>query len=409
MMRYLWVLIVTGLISLGLSGNVWAANWNSGSQGTQKSDYKDPQVIIFPKDFFVEKIKGNSCYGSGAWNQEPLSNGMFDLLIQDEVSKLTSIDSKTLEDTSTSLTVNHDYISRKWALLLDLTYDAVASENQSKIEAVKDILVSMAKNRVLLGATKPEEHDGQCWKDGNQNAKCKIHFSLHSGYTFVAAMISAIVLEEHITAQEKKMLDEYFSESYERYIRPLTLGQLKSKGLYEFADYGIGVLAYARWTKDEKLAKLELKRRYFSFLQKIEDDGFLKENSYRGYRGYWYHTLGVEGVFAYSMIARNFGVDFFNMPLLKAKFSKIVEKTVQGNSDVLLFEKLPKRGKNRITDKSKARPHMHQLAINLPTVLENEFKVTIVQNPIYLRKSKDETVSRFVGFNADCYYQSIKQ
>ena len=299
MMRYLWVLIATGLISLGLSGNVWAANWNSGSQGTQKSDYKDPQVIIFPKDFFVEKIKGNSCYGSGAWNQEPLSNGMFDLLIQDEVSKLTSIDSKTLEETSTSLTVNHDYISRKWALLLDLTYDAVASENQSKIEAVKDILVSMAKNRVLLGATKPEEHDGQCWKDGNQNAKCKIHFSLHSGYTFVAAMISAIVLEEHITAQEKKMLDEYFSESYERYVRPLTLGQLKSKGLYEFADYGIGVLAYARWTKDEKLAKLELKRRYFSFLQKIEDDGFLKENSYRGYRGYWYHTLGVEGVFAY--------------------------------------------------------------------------------------------------------------
>ena len=62
-----------------------------------------------------------------------------------------------------------------------------------------------------MGATKPEEHDGQCWKDGNQNAKCTIHFSLHSGYTFVAAMISAIVLEEHITAQEKKMLDEDFT------------------------------------------------------------------------------------------------------------------------------------------------------------------------------------------------------
>ena len=29
-MRYLWVLIVTGLISLGVSGSVWAANWNSG-------------------------------------------------------------------------------------------------------------------------------------------------------------------------------------------------------------------------------------------------------------------------------------------------------------------------------------------------------------------------------------------
>jgi hypothetical protein len=52
---------------------------------------------------------------------------------------------------------------------------------------------------------------------------------------------------------------------------------------------------------------------------------------------------------------------------------------------------------------------MHQLAINLPTVLENEFNVTIIQNPTYLRKSKDETVSRFVGFNADCYYQSMKQ
>jgi hypothetical protein len=40
MIRYLWVLIVTELISLGLSGNIWAANWNNSksNSGTKVSD-----------------------------------------------------------------------------------------------------------------------------------------------------------------------------------------------------------------------------------------------------------------------------------------------------------------------------------------------------------------------------------
>jgi hypothetical protein len=393
-------IVITLLFSLMVSSPVWAKNWNNSS------DYEEPRMIKFPSDFFVDKIKGASCYGRRDKSSEPYLLSRFNFLIKEDVSGLIKIETGTLDSTSTSLTVNHDYISRRWASLLDLTYDAASSGDVNKIRSIKQVLVLIAKNRTVLGAASPDDADGGCWKNGNENSTCRYHHSQHAGFVLIATLISAIVLEEHLSKDERKILDAYFNEAYEHFINPLATKPLKALGFYEFADYGIGVLAYSRWTRDEKLARLELRRRYFSLVKKIENSGYINNNSYRGYRGYWYHTLGAENALAYSMIARNFGADFFNMPKLKAKFQKLVEKTIEGNEDAAIFEKLPQKGKNRITDKSKARPHMHQLAINLPVVLKNEFGVNVKLNEVYLRKSKSETVSRFVGFNADCYYQS---
>lgn len=355
------------------------------------SSVASAQEITFPSDFFAERIAGKSCITK--------------LHPYDE-KDIAFMNADKLFENDTSLTVNHDELSYRWANILSKTYTAVASKDTYLAKEVVKTLVHIAENNALL-STKTNGN-GNCWAGGDKNSKCAYHTKQHAGFTVIAMLYSGIILKEYMTAEEIELLDNYFEKAYKKFINPLATEPLRSPGIYEFADYGLGVLAYAHWTSDERLAKKEIDRRYKSFLNKIEKTGFIDNNSYRGNRGYWYHTLGAESVFSYALVAREFGYDWFTDSKMGPRLRALADTVSKGDEDYNLFASLPTRGNNASKDPGDARPWMHQLSISLPITLLEEYQINSGTHPKYLSLSKHETVNRFSGFNSACFYTSIR-
>ena len=351
-------------------------------------DTKNP--INFPNDLFAHQIKGNKCIVAKTEGLPP--------------KDLAKMNANKLFENDTSLTVNHDDLSNRWSELLRQTYKAEATNDTRLAKDIVATLVYIAKSEALL-STRQVGHS-TCWKNGDKNAICQHHTPQHTSFTFNAMMFSAIILKEHINESDKKILSKYFTKAYKKFVKPLALGSLKDDGFYEWGDGGIGVLAYAHWTNDKNLAYKEIKRRRNSMIKKITKDGYIHNNSFRGNRGYWYHTLGANSMFGYAMLARSFGVDLFQDEYLGPKLKLVALRTMEGDQDYSSFEKLGTRGNNVSRDPKDAKPHMHQLAVSLPTIMLKEFGMWANNSYTYNRLVKYESIDKFIGFNADCYYSS---
>ena len=92
--------------------------------------------IHFPEDFFTDKIGGEAC---GKYYDPKL----FDADLK-YVAQLKIQDDSKLKNASTSLTVVHDYISRRWQKLLDITYGTVAIDDSTAARQVAEVLVDLA-------------------------------------------------------------------------------------------------------------------------------------------------------------------------------------------------------------------------------------------------------------------------
>ena len=359
--------------------------------------------IKFPNDFFVDEIGGEACHHHA-------STSDFDYQWK-HISELSRIDGATFNEKGTSLSVKHDELSKRWANLLDLTYHAAATDDAGQARRMVDLLVHLAEQETLFSTPKLSElKKGKCWKDGNTKAKCPTHTTEHASHYFVAFVYSAIVLREHMSDEERALLDKYIERSYRDYIRPVARMLEKGSGFYSFAHNRLGILAYANWSNDSRLAKKDIRRTSKIISRIVSKKGYIDNNSYRGVRAYWYHTLGVDNILAYAVVAREHGVDLFNDRKVGPKLAALADATLEGGVDLDKFmskgSKGTKYSRNYSTDPKDARPHMHQMAVSLPMFLLREFGVDVPTAPKYKRLVRYETVDRFVGFNAACYYAS---
>tara|TARA_B100001287_G_scaffold275255_1_gene282428 strand:- start:1644 stop:2927 length:1284 start_codon:yes stop_codon:yes gene_type:complete len=351
-------------------------------------DAKNP--INFPDDLLVDQIKGKQCVVAKTEGLPP--------------KDLAKINANKLFENDTSLTVNHDGLSDRWSELLRQTYKAEATNNKRLAQDVVATLVYIAKAEALL-STRKFGNSG-CWGDGDKNATCHNHTPQHTSFTFMAMMYSAIILKEHMTENDQQILSKYFKKAYNKFVKAYASASLHDNGFYEWGDGGMGVLAYAHWTNDKNLAYKEIKIRRNSMLKTITKDGYINNNSFRGNRGYWYHTLGANSMFGYAIMARSFGVDLFKDEYLGPKLKLVALRTLEGNQDYSTFKNLKSRGNNASLDSEDARPHMHQMAVSLPSIMASEFGMAVNPRPDYKRKVKYESIDKFIGFNADCYYSS---
>ncbi len=368
------------------------------SEKLSKSEFSQ-QNIIFPADFIANSISGKSCtknYHASRFDND--LRYIEELTIQND-SKLRQ---------STSLTVDHENLSHRWAKLLGNTYGVAASGNRQDAEKLVNSLVVIAKANTLLDSQKPNQTMRKsCWKDGSGSSKCPFHTSQHAGFTFIALLYSAIILDEYITRDDRSTLNKYFEVAYEQFIEPMAFaGKGPNRGFYEFGDYGLGVLAYANYTKDKFLAFTEIMFRKARLESLITNEGYIDNNSYRGVRSYWYHTLGVDSALGYALIARKHGIDFFRDPTLGNKLCRLAEKTLEGAVDYQKFMSKGFRGYNYSTNNNDERSHMHQLAVGLPLIIRKEYGISVPVSHRYTKLSRSETVDRFIGFNSDCYYES---
>ena len=358
--------------------------------------------ISFPRDFFVDDIHGQSCHQRGSDH--------FDVY-WDWIGDLADIDGSQFNADGTSLTVKHGQVSRRWAALLDLTYDAASTDSEERTRRMVDLLTYLAEREMLFSTpTLKELKKGKCWKDGNTKAKCPSHTTEHATHAFMAYLYSATVLREFMSDAQEATIDAYIDRAYEKYIRPGAASMAKGVGFYAFADARLGVLAYANWTGDADLAKSDIRKTGKIIAKLIDRNGYINNNSWRGVRAYWYHTLGADNMLGYAVVAREHGVDLFQDRKVGPRLAALAEATLEGAVDYGKFVSKGNKGtgysENYSTDPSDARRHMHQMAVSLPDFVREEFGIEVPTLGKYDALVRGESVDRFIGFNAACFYES---
>ena len=170
------------------------------------------------------------------------------------------------------------------------------------------------------------------------------------------------------------------------------------------------MLAYANWTGDAGLAESDMRKTGKIISKLIDRNGYINNNSWRGVRAYWYHTLGADNMLGYAVVAREHGVDLFQDRRVGPKLAALAEATLEGVVDYDKFVSKGNKGtgysENYSTDPRDARRHMHQMAVSLPDFVREEFGIEVPTIGKYDALVRGESVDRFIGFNAACFYES---
>jgi hypothetical protein len=226
---------------------------------------------------------------------------------------------------STSLRVDHEPLSKPIAFLSAAAHNAAYTKNPKDIKIVTNFIYKIALNNQFLNTVSRDEAlKTQCYAGGNTSAPCPSHAPQHLGINMTTYLISAIWLREYLSIDQFKTVDKYVDRIYKSYIEPYATHDGQQVGyITEMANLGIGRLAYATWKNDAGLASVEFHFRFKQMDRAIEENGYIKGNSYRGVRGIFYHTMGVDVALTYIQIA-----NAWNYPvpiLMREKIKKSAE------------------------------------------------------------------------------------
>ena len=308
---------------------------------------------------------------------------------------------------SNSIWVEHKAITTPIKVMIAGTHIAIGDKNQTNINIAKDLLLEIAKTNTLYNSISYKElkKKGRCWKDNNPKAPCWYHEYEFAGQWFGNYMISAVMLKSELNKEEFKIVNNYIKKMYKKFLKPIQFKK-NDKGFYAMANGGLSTLVYASWTEDKKLAAKEINHTFKQIDKLFYDDGYINDNSFRGLRGQWYHSYGVDIALGYIYIAELWGA---NVP--KNIQDKIFNSVKIVNLAITDPEKFLERknpnglARNRITDPKKATPHTHQMAIAIDTLMEIVTGIKLENDPIYLRKRKMHTpdgIDDLIGFNPNC-------
>ena len=308
---------------------------------------------------------------------------------------------------SNSIWVEHKAITTPIKVMIAGTHIAIGDKNQTNINIAKDLLLEIAKASTLYNSIsyKELEKKGRCWKDNNPKAPCWYHEYEFAGQWFGNYMISAVMLKSELNKEEFKIVNNYIKKMYKKFLKPIQFKK-NDKGFYAMANGGLSTLVYASWTEDKKLAAKEINHTFKQIDKLFYDDGYINDNSFRGLRGQWHHSYGVDIALGYIYIAELWGA---NVP--KNIQDKIFNSVKIVNLAITDPEKFLERknpnglARNRITDPKKATPHTHQMAIAIDTLMEIVTGIKLENDPIYLRKRKIHTpdgIDDLIGFNPNC-------
>jgi hypothetical protein len=307
---------------------------------------------------------------------------------------------------STSLTSNHDAFTANWKPVLFNSYAAAASGDEVLARTVVDGLTRLARNGRyrsepgLITRAQALREPG-CYAAG-PDAPCPSHTPRFVSRMYATLLISAAVLEPYLTEADRAVLLPWFGEGYERFVVPEL--EADQDGLYDFANMGLARLAYAALTDDTRLARREFSARRADILRHLEPSGYIDQNSFRGVRGFWYHTYGLDPILSYALVAREWGVDLFRDPEVGPRLAAAVDKTALGIRDLAAFRAPGNRGSAYSTDPADGRPFVHQFALNLYPIAAREFGVRLPRSPMHDRLARLESYSQISGLSERCYY-----
>ena len=376
------------VLGLLLSGNAYA-----------KVKSKD---ITFPGKFYTKEIK--SC--SALPNNVKFDNAETFKTIEDVVGFDWA---KFHTETGTSLIVNHDVITVPGKLMLTAIQHAIANNNQTNLDLGKDLLLRIAKADTLYNSISYEElqKKPRCWVNNDPDSPCWYHEFEFAGQTFGNFMIAAIYLKSEFNKKELKEMNRYIDKMYKKFLKPIQFRK-NDKGFYAMANGGLSTLVYASWTNNKKLAAKEINHTFNEIDSLFYKDGYINDNSFRGLRGQWYHSYGVNIALGYAYIAKLWGAKVPEKVQNKLVNSAKVVNLAITDPDKFAERKNPNgKARNRIKNKNSATPHTHQMAIAIDTLMEIVADIELEYDPIYLSKRKmhiPDGTDDLIGFNPNCIH-----
>ena len=350
--------------------------------------------ISFPKHFYTDKILSCTFVGDESFTSDYTKRRIESLVKLDWMSEWAKGNSRS---------VNHENLTGPMTLFAVTTHVAIGNNDQNEINLAKEILIKMAKADILYDTISRKElkKKPRCWKDGNPESPCWYHAYEFARDAFTNYMIIATYLKDHLSKEELKIVNKYIKKMHKKFIKPEEFAN-KKKGFYAMGNGGIPNLVYAGWTNNKKLAAKEINFR-LKYIDKVfYDDGYINNNSFRGYRGLWYHSYGLNSALGYIYLA----------DLLGAKIpEKIIRKVTKAaevlNTGITDYEKFASRKydgeqSNNQYKKKNARMHTHQDALAIDTLMEMITGVKLETDPTYLYKRSDSGIDDLIGFNANC-------
>ena len=359
--------------------------------------------ITFPGKYYTKEIKACSAI--------PKDKSFSNKSTLDTVTSVVGFDWSAYHmKYSNSIWVEHAAITTPIKVMIAATNQAIGNKNQNNINIAKSLLIQMAEVNTLhnsIGYIELKEKP-KCWENNDPDSPCWYHEFEFAGQWFGNYMINALMLKSELNKEEFKIVNKYIKKMYKKFLKPIQFKK-NEKGFYAMANGGLTTLIYASWTDDKKLAAKGINHTFEEIDKLFYDDGYINDNSFRGLRGQWYHSYGVNIALGYIYIAELWG----------AKIPKeIQEKIFNSVKIVNLAITNPKKfserknpnglARNRITDPKKATPHTHQMAIAIDTLMEIVTGIKLEHDPIYLRKRKMHTpdgIDDLIGFNPNCIIQ----
>jgi hypothetical protein len=312
------------------------------------------------------------------------------------------------EANSNSMSVYHQKITEPINMFMAATHNAIGNENQANIKIAKKLLTDLARTDTLydsIGYIEVKKKPG-CYLNGDINSPCWYHEYQFASNVFSNYMITALWLKDELNEQEFEIVNKYIKKMYKKFLQPIEL-QKEEQGFYAMANGGTSILAYASWTNDKELAAREIDHRFKEMDRLFYDDGYINNNSFRGYRGQWYHSYGLDIALGYVYIADLWGATVPNN--LQNKLVKAAELVNLAITDWDKFKRRKYDGNqsNAIEDPTNAIKHTHQMAIAIDTLMKIVTGVELEYDPVYLQKrryqiGKSYGIDELIGFNPNC-------
>ena len=312
---------------------------------------------------------------------------------------------------SNSMNVYHQNITEPITILIAATHNAIGNDNQANIKIAKNLLIDLAKTDTLYDSIGYYEvkKKPMCYAGGDINAPCWFHEYEFARGVFSNYMISALWLRDELNEQEFKIVDQYIKKMYKKFLQPIESLE-NEQGFYQMANGGTSILVYASWTNNKKLAAKEINFRFKAMDRLFYEDGYINNNSFRGYRGQWYHSYGLDIALGYVYIADLWGAEVPEK--LQKKLVKASEVANLAITDWDQFKSRKYSGTqhNVIEDPKNAIKHTHQMALAIDTLMKIVTGVELEHDPLYLQKRKYHTkdgIDQLIGFHPNCIQKAI--
>ena len=344
------------------------------------------------------------------------------------------------EKRSNSLDVYMEQLTNRMNFL-NATLDNAIIQGELDVQAKLAIklLVAYAENNLMLDSTSiPEIYAmkkkgtfDRCYKGkGNTKAVCHWHTAQEASRFAGQITIAALKVRPFMDKASSGIIGDYLKSLYEKFSQPWQDNHGKrwkkksQVGFYQMGYGSFSVLAYAAYTQDKQLAHKTFEETYNYIDKRLLEDGFIVNNSFRGVRGFWYHTLGLNNILGFVALAGE-----WNYPLndeFRLRISKAVDQMGLGARDIDAYHaqwidkfntktyRLKFAGRdiyvgNSSLDEKDARYHIHQQAPFIDYLSKRYsdadvsfFSQEVTGVKIWKYKKRGAYYDRMLGFNPKC-------